>query len=119
MRYFRCLKKGEVEANFFANCERARTFRYWFITRNEYPYDRLAKKHDLLAPKRKFASSTDMTNLERAELERIKKIFEKTAEYDSVMENIPHQRTIRDWYHVHLIQFKGRFKLRERIHKTS
>lgn len=117
-RYFRCLKTGKVESDFLANCERTRSFKYWFITWNEYPYDRIAKKHDLLVPKRKFASSEQMTKAERDEFEKIKKTFTKTQEYDSVMENIPHQRTIRDWHHLHLIKFKGSFKLRERIHKN-
>lgn len=117
-RYFRCLKSGKVESAFFGTCKRTRSFKHWFITWNEYPYDRIARTHDLLVSKRKFASSEGMTKAERDELEKIKKIFTRTQEYDSVMENIPHQRTIRDWYHLHLIKFKGEFKLRDRIHKN-
>ncbi len=117
-RYFRCLKAGKVEKTFFATCKRTRTFKYWFITKNEYPYDQIAKRHDLIAPKRKFAASSDMTKAERDEFEKIKKLFTKSEEYDVVMENIPHQRTIRDWHHLHLIKFKGTFDLRAMIKKS-
>lgn len=118
-RYFKALKGGKVESTFLATCKRRGHFTYWFVTHNEYPYDRVASKHDLLAPKRKFACSADMTKGERDELEAIKRVFGKSKAYDSIIENVPHHRTIRDWYHLHLIQFKGGFKLREYIQKTS
>ena len=79
---------------------------HWFIGKNDFPYDLIASKHDLLVPFRVFADADDMGNAERSELAQIKARLAKTKEYDTVMENIPHSRTVKGHYHLHLLKFR-------------
>lgn len=102
-RYFADLEKRKGVKNML-HMEALWQGEHWFIARNEYPYDRVAAKHDLLIPIRVFAEGDEMTIPEIVELNVIKRKL--AGDYDSVMENTHRRRTVRGHYHLHLIKYK-------------
>jgi hypothetical protein len=81
-------------------------FRYWKVLHNNFPYDLIAEKHDILVPIRHFETEDEMTSEEREELTNIKtQILPQWEEYHSAMENFVTARTM-DHYHIHLLKFK-------------
>lgn len=79
-------------------------YQYWHMVSNEFPYDRVAEDHDLLIPKRVFATSQEMNDQERDELEQIK--HELQSQYHCVVENLS-AKSILDHHHIHFIKWKG------------
>lgn len=74
----------------------------WKIVKNEFPYDNLAEKHDILTLK---AHERDMNNKEYSELKEIKKL-KFIGEYDCILENLPHSQSVPEHFHLHLIRWK-------------
>lgn len=75
------------------------------ITPNQYPYDAIATRHDLLHPTRKVADWNDLTT---TEMDDFRSIVATLRGYDAVLYNITHAQTVRDWIHVHLLVFEER-----------
>lgn len=88
-------------------------WRYWILVENEFPYDLIAESHALLVPKREFQYDQDMRDEERAELFDIKNEVEFTKEFDAVLENLLHNRTIPGHYHLHFMKLKYRTPVTE------
>lgn len=82
-----------------------RAWKYWVLVENEYPYDKIAKKHSLLVATRHFVHDSEMDILEREELFAIKAEFAESREYDSLLENLSHNRTVPWQYHLHCLKF--------------
>ena len=74
----------------------------WGIVSNEYPYDAVTSKHDLLFPLRKVAGYEDLTEQEVADLHAI---LSSLNEYDSVLYNTPKAQTVPSWFHLHLLKW--------------
>lgn len=83
-------------------------WKFWRMVANEFPYDKIAERHCMLIPDRKFALEQDMTLEERIDLNDIKAYFQKTQEFDCIMENIMHMRTVPGHYHLHVLKLKPR-----------
>ena len=79
--------------------------KYWILVENEFPYDKIASKHHLLVPLRKFKYDDEMTAAERDNLFLIKKDFTQEKRYDAILETLGHNRSIPDHYHIHCITF--------------
>ncbi|PIR38614.1 MAG: hypothetical protein COV34_00875 [Candidatus Zambryskibacteria bacterium CG10_big_fil_rev_8_21_14_0_10_42_12] len=77
-------------------------FTHWVIIKNKFPWDKFAKTHHLLVPKRRFAKADDMNVEEEKELKEIRKKIRTT--YDMFIENLT--GTLNHIYHPHLIIFK-------------
>ena len=73
----------------------------------------VAENHCLLIPLRHFVEDQDMYGAERAELFRIKALFSQSKDFDAVFENIKHNRTIPEHYHLHCVKFKYRTPISE------
>lgn len=82
-----------------------REWEFWVLVENEFPYDKIAKKHSLLVAKRHFVHDDEMDILEREEMYAIKKEFAESREYDSLLENLSHNRTVPGQYHLHCLKF--------------
>lgn len=80
-------------------------FKHWKVVENEFPYDGIAKRHHMLVPKRKVAIDLQLTPDELDEMFLIKRILGK--EYDAYTENPMHGRSVKEHYHVHLIQWNN------------
>jgi hypothetical protein len=88
-----------------------REYTRWVLVENEFPYDRIADRHCLLVPKRRFVDDGEMLGAERAELLEIKQGYSDSKEFDCVFENLKHNRTVPGHYHLHVLKFKYRTPL--------
>ena len=80
-------------------------WKYWKIIKNEYPYDLVAEKHDLLVLKE---HSDTITRNAWIELNESKYIFEFAPyEYHCVIENMPVRQSVPGHFHYHLIRYKS------------
>jgi hypothetical protein len=96
-----CIKEAERDNN---------AFTYWSIVKNDFPYDLIAERHDLLVSKRCFGEESGMSEQERDELVRIKNdILPGRDEYDIILENFPKGRSVPTHYHLHLIKCRRNF----------
>lgn len=76
-------------------------FSYWKIVSNLYPYDRIAKRHDMIVPLR-HVREPELTIEERAELDRIKEEYVH-ENYDYMLESTHKRKSIPQHFHLHLI----------------
>ncbi len=87
-------------------CEKKalKEFKYWKILKNDFPWDLIATKHDILVPK-KHATEEKLSLLEIKEFKKIKKNFiEKN--YSTIAESTKKHKSIPKHFHVHLILVK-------------
>lgn len=95
-----------ADPNFMDTAQGTPLGEHWQIFPNEFPYDKLAERHDLLFPRRKFAEPEDMNREEAQELALIQKDF--AGDYDSILMNLPHTRSVPGYFHLHLLRFHYR-----------
>lgn len=79
-------------------------FTYWYIRPNNFPYDAVASKHDLLLPLR-HTTGADFTKEELAELEQLKRTVLNDS-YQFIFETLPGAKSIPEHFHLHLIAGK-------------
>src|SRR3989344_4231106 len=104
-RYDECKKSDEFNSG-CALCKKdtIQEFRYWRIVLNDFPYDRIARVHNMILPIRHIAG--DGLNAEEiAELFEIKKKY--LRDYDYIIETSNQRRSIPDHFHLHLIMSKS------------
>jgi hypothetical protein len=77
-----------------------REFVYWRLIPNSFPYDRIAKKHDMLVTKR-HVQEQDLTDDEKAELFHIKQ--NELDEYPYIVEAHQKQKSIPHHFHLHFL----------------
>jgi len=77
---------------------------YWVVIPNDFPYDKVFEKHDLLVPKRVFAYASDMTKEEFDELQQLK--LDLDEDYDSILENLYETRSVHKHFHLQLCMWK-------------
>lgn len=79
------------------------TFTYWRIVTNDYPYDLITERHDMLMPIR-HADESELTEEEKAELFDIK--TNHLSDYDFVIEPTRKLKSIPEHFHLHVITGK-------------
>lgn len=82
------------------DAEPVQVFEYWKIIPNNFPYDRIAEKHEMIVPLR-HVTEGDLNDEEKAEYPQIKN--SQLQEYDYVIEVMQDKKTIPDHFHLHLI----------------
>lgn len=80
-------------------------FVHWRIIRNSFPYDLIAKTHDMLVTKR-HAKESELTETELKELTEIK-ASPTLQEYDWIIEPTIKNKTIPAHMHLHVIVGKS------------
>lgn len=78
------------------------SFTYWKIMANDFPYDKIAQRHDMIVPLRHTAT---VTPEEIQELEEIKKSY-LDSHYNYIMEATHPTKSIPGHYHLHLVDLK-------------
>lgn len=73
---------------------------HWRLVKNEFPYDTVFDKHDLLILNRKVESIFDLTKEEKDELEFI--VDGRQSYYDGILYPFRHSMTYPDTLHLHL-----------------
>lgn len=96
-RYEEAKKRGR-DSSFFLRPDRK--ILSWGIVANNFPYDAVVRKHDLLFPLRKVATRRDLTE---QEMEDYYTIIDNIQGYDAILLNYPHTQTVPDWMHFHMI----------------
>lgn len=86
---------------------RIKEWQYWALIDNEYPYSVAFKTHHMLIPKRKVAQQ-NLSKQERTELDNI--LAELNADYDCLQINFVRNQSVRDHFHIHLLEFKTKRK---------
>ena len=76
------------------------TFRHWKIVRNDFPYDLIAKEHDMIVPLR-HVKEEGLTAHELKEYGVIKK--DHLQKYDYIIEPHEDAKSISKHFHLHLI----------------
>lgn len=76
----------------------------WKIVKNDFPYDKVASRHDMLIPLRHCIES-NLTSEELREFVQIKRDI--SDQYDMFLENTNEKtRSIPEHFHLHLLQIK-------------
>lgn len=78
-------------------------FEYWRVIPNDFPYDRIADRHCMLVPKRHVA---DLGALSAEALAEYDEIEDKLEGFDALLKNLPHDQSIPNHFHLHLIKYK-------------
>lgn len=88
-------------------CEKEplRLFTHWKIVRNDFPYDKLAREHNMIVSLRHTVEA-DFTPAETEELRKIKHEIMLSPEYDFVMEITEPHKTIPPHFHMHIIALR-------------
>lgn len=81
-----------------------REFSFWRLILNDFPYDKIARTHHMLIPKRCVPQEA-LTSQESAELEDIKKQLAENYHY--YIEATPQQRSVPGHYHLHCVELGG------------
>lgn len=76
-------------------------FKYWRIINNDFPYDRVAKKHHMIIPLR-HTNGEDITEAEQQELRELQHT-RLNEEYMYMMQSLPSKMSIPSHLHYHLI----------------
>ena len=80
-----------------------KTYKGWKKIENEFPYDEVATKNDMIVPLR-HTIEDDLTEEELREFKEIKKDI--NDKYDMILENTHKQKSIPGHFHLHLLQIK-------------
>ncbi len=106
VKYTQQIAKQKNPINPFDDIEQRalKKFNHWLIIKNDFPYDAIASKSDLLFTRRKTPFLwNNLTQKEREELEEIKKEYLK-KEYNSLTENLPRGQTAPGHFHLQLLK---------------
>lgn len=77
-------------------------YKHWRIVKNRFPYDAIAQRNDMIAPKRHVANFQDLEGVEKLEYYEI--LEEVKDNYTYVSLNMPSGRSLPEHYHEHLIK---------------
>jgi len=83
------------------NKELVKDFNFWKVIDNKFPYDKIAKIHHMLIPKR-HAQEKELNSEEIDELSHIKESYINPM-YDWIIEPTSKNKSIPDHFHLHLI----------------
>jgi hypothetical protein len=84
-------------------CEKppVKSFNFWKVIENDFPYDLIASKHHMLVPLRHIPEE----GLNEDEIKEVKQIKEDliNSDYDWTIEATRKNKSIPDHFHLHLI----------------
>jgi|GEM_PF-851375 len=80
-----------------------KSFKYWKIIENEFPYDKISDTHHMITIK-KHKKEDDLTAKEKEEFKKVKKYIHKN--YDMIFENTVRTKSIPNHHHLHMIELK-------------
>lgn len=99
-----------VQHNFMAHPEPEQVklrFKYWFIMRNDFPYDVVAETHDMLVLKREgVTQESQIEEWEWQEFEEITQAIDRMQQYDCIVKNFTVGQSHPSHIHWHLITWK-------------
>lgn len=97
-------ENADYGACIFCEREPLKSFTYWKIVPNLFPYDRIAERHEVITPLRHVTSS-QLNEEEKKELQTIKDEH-LLAEYDFLLEGTHKTMSVPAHFHLHLVDLK-------------
>jgi predicted nucleic acid-binding OB-fold protein len=79
-------------------------FKYWKIVPNQFPYDKIAVKHDMIVSLR-HVEEKELTDAEKTELLELKENYLK-EHYQFFIEASQKAKSIPEHFHLHLVVVK-------------
>ena len=97
-------EKGERSKNGCPLCSSPaiETFKFWKVILNDFPYDKVASRHDMIVPLR---HTSEMNDEERAEFLEIRKTY-INDNYRYILEATTRTKSIPTHFHLHLLEIK-------------
>lgn len=77
-------------------------YNYWTMIENDFPYDKVARVHQLLVLNRHVGKEKDLTIAELTELVQLKNQLLENDDYEFLENNI-RRRSIPNHFHIHLL----------------
>lgn len=105
--YAHAIESGEYNDPTFCHlCEAPSVieFEHWRIIENKFPYDEIARRHDMIVPK-VHKREESLTSAELQEFAELKKTYINDT-YQMVMESVPKNKSLPQHFHLHLLQIK-------------
>ncbi|MEX0917045.1 MAG: hypothetical protein WDZ90_00755 [Candidatus Paceibacterota bacterium] len=104
-RYLEYQKTGGLDGEcLFCREKGVKEFTYWKVLPNTFPYNKIAKVHDMLAPKR-HVTEQELPAEELEEYQALKAGFINTN-YEFIFEPTQKKKSIPKHFHLHLIEAK-------------
>ena len=107
-KHLESLKRSKIDKKLCPLCEEqslVKSFKYWKIIRNAFPYDKISSKHDMILPFRHVVENK-FNKKELAEFKKIKNNFINKSDYNFIIETTLTKKTIPNHFHLHLITLK-------------
>lgn len=99
--------RNKKNLNYCPLCSEAglKKFKYWKILKNNFPYDKIAKKHHMIVPIRHITENK-LNQKELLEYKKIKQNFINKADYTTIIEATDKIKSLPSHFHLHLIILK-------------
>ena len=97
-------QNAATEACALCDREPLHRFHFWKIVTNKFPYDLVARTHELLVPLR-HVSGRELSEAEKDELDEIKETY-LGDHYELILENTRQATSIPGHFHLHLITLR-------------
>lgn len=81
-------------------------FEHWLIITNQYPYDAVASRHDMLIPIEHVPDKDELSLKAFDELEQILQDLNLLGTYDCIMQNFTVGQSQPEHLHYHLVTWK-------------
>jgi len=103
--YERYMKTPKFPKCYICSAKPIKTYKLWRVIENEFPYNEIATKNDMIVPIR-HTTENGLTEEELREFTKIKEDI--NDKYDMILENTHKQKSIPGHFHLHLLQIKER-----------
>ena len=104
-KYIAYIQEGGLKSGCVL-CEKTplQEFNHWKIVPNDFPYDKIAKTHHMILPKR-HATEPDLSETEKQEFQELK-VGYINQNYEFMIEPASKMKSIPEHFHLHLIVTK-------------
>lgn len=96
--------KADKNLQPLSQVEPIKEWKYWKLIPNQFPYDGIFRRHNMLLPKRQFADRTQMRMTEWSELQAIIRDYVE-KHYDLIIDNTQRKRSVLSIYHLHVANY--------------
>ncbi len=103
--YERHRKSPKFPECYICSAKAIKTYEKWKVIENEFPYDEVATRNDMIVPLR-HTTEDGLTKEELDEFKEIKKDI--NDKYDMITENTHKRKSIPGHFHLHLLEIRER-----------
>lgn len=104
-KYTKYLKKNKEEGCPLCKRLPLKAFKYWKVIKNNFPYDKIAREHNMIVPLR-HVTEDFLNRNELRELKDIKNVYIKEFNYHYILEATAQIKTQPEHFHLHIIKLR-------------